>query len=328
MLLPGEASMSAPRTSRRALPYRWELLVWLWLAFFFNQADRQVFSTVLPPLKADLALTDVQAGLIATLFTAVLAVMVPIAGYVGDVCNRTRVVTLSLLGWSIATLASGLASGFWFLLLVRSVATGAGEAFYAPAANALIAEHHDDTRGRAMAIHQTSLYLGVIASGLIAGLVAERYGWRSSFWLFGAAGIVLAALMGFRLKTQSAVAVRTPAPNIEAVSGVLRRPTVLLLASAWACMVFVNIGYMTWMPTFLHEQFALSLGNAGFSSMFYHHIGAFAGVALGGTFADRWAQSNFRARSLLQGLALLAGAPFIWLMGAVGNKKSIHAGNR
>lgn len=180
----GRISPAAEPGSR--FPYKWEMLVWLWLAFFFNQADRQVFGTVLPQLKLELHLSDVQAGWLATAFTAALAIAVPFAGYVGDVCDRARVITWSLLGWSAATLLTGFGTTFLYFIIVRSIATGAGEAFYAPAANALIAEHHTETRGRAMAIHQTSLYGGVIASGLIAGWIADRFGWRMSFWGFGA----------------------------------------------------------------------------------------------------------------------------------------------
>ena len=82
------------------------MLIWLWLAFFFNQADRQVFSTVLPQIKESLEITDLQAGLLASVFTAALALTVPFAGYVGDVCNRARIITLAVLGWSIATMRS------------------------------------------------------------------------------------------------------------------------------------------------------------------------------------------------------------------------------
>jgi hypothetical protein len=41
------------------MPYRWELLLWLWLAFFFHQADRQVFNVILPALGKSLALSSV-----------------------------------------------------------------------------------------------------------------------------------------------------------------------------------------------------------------------------------------------------------------------------
>jgi MFS family permease len=305
----------APRAS--GLPYRWELLIWLWLAFFFNQADRQVFSSVLPLLKADLKISDVQAGMIASVFTAAMALTVPIAGYVGDVFNRAKIVTWSLFGWSLSTLLSGFGSSFGYLIAVRSIATGAGEAFYAPAANALIAEHHTRTRARAMAIHQTSLYVGVIASGLVSGYIADRFGWRAAFWVFGLCGVVLAVAVAFRLRGGSpAPAQRSPAPPLREVLAVLRRPTVLLLTVAFACMVFVNIGYLTWMPTFLHEQFGLSLTNAGFSSMVYHHVGAFAGVMGGGYLSDRWSVGQPHRRVLIQAAGLLLAAPFIWALGS------------
>jgi len=313
-------SISAPsrQPPRGWITYRWELLFWLWLAFFFNQADRQVFSTVLPLIKADLQLSDVQSGWIATIFTAALAVTVPVAGYVGDIFNRARIISWSLFGWSLSTLLSGFGTSFGYLIGIRSVATGAGEAFYAPAANALIAEHHHETRGRAMAIHQTSLYVGVIASGLIAGWIGDHYGWRSAFWFFGAFGLALAGLTAWRLKSGGTACQRERAstPRLHDVLAVLGRPTVLLLVAAWACMVFVNIAYLTWMPTYLHEQFSLTLTHAGFSSMAYHHLGAFGGVILGGLVADRLAVRNPASRLQLQGLALFAGAPFLWMLGA------------
>ena len=58
---------------RPRLPYSWELLLWLWLAFFFNQADRQVFSVVLPAIRTGLGLSYVQLGLIASVFTAAMS---------------------------------------------------------------------------------------------------------------------------------------------------------------------------------------------------------------------------------------------------------------
>lgn len=297
------------------LSYRWELLAWLWLAFFFNQADRQVFSIVLPQVKASLGLSDVQAGWIATIFTAMLGLTVPFAGYVGDRFNRAKIVAVAVLGWSVATMLTGFGSGFLYLIIVRSIATGSGEAFYAPAANALIAEHHEATRARAMAVHQTALYVGVIASGLVAGWIADRFGWRASFWVFGSGGVLLAGFLFRRLRTKSTPP-RTEQPRIREAVRVMARPSVLLLTFAFDAMIFVNIGFLTWMPTYLHESYGLKLADAGFSSMVYHHVGAFAGVILGGLLSDRLALKNPRARPVLQGLALLLGAPFLGQLGS------------
>lgn len=301
------------------LHYRWELLVWLWLAFFFNQADRQIFNIVLPSIKQDLGLTDAQLGLVASLFVLTVGVFIPLAGFTGDIISRKKIIVTSLLFWSVATALTGTSTTLIHLILFRSIAVGGGEAFYAPAANSLIGDYHQKTRAIAMSIHQTSLYFGVILSGWIGGYIGEHYGWKNTFYLFGGVGIVLSVVMWSRLRP-------TPRPNStlsvfdhrsfigDAFSAIMRKPTALLLIAGFACMVFVNVSYLTWMPTFLHEKFSLSLTDAGFSSMFYHHIFAFAGVVLGGWLSDAIASQSIRNRFFVQASGLLLGAPFIFLM--------------
>jgi sugar phosphate permease len=60
--------------------------------------------------------------------------------------------------------------------------------------------HGPDTRSRAMAIHQSSVYAGTIAGGSVAGVMGQAYGWRSSFYLFGALGTVLGILLILMLR--------------------------------------------------------------------------------------------------------------------------------
>lgn len=298
------------------LPYRWELLGWLWLAYLFNQADRQAFSIVLPLIKADLRLSDVEVGLVASMLTLALAVTIPFAGYAGDILSRKRIVVYSLLAWSTATLVTGFGNGLIWLILIRSLATGVGEAFYAPSAFALIGQHHQETRGRAMAIHQTSLYVGVVGSGLVAGWLGQHYGWRAAFWAFGGAGIFLAVALGMRLR-DTIPPTKEERPKLGAVAGTLvRTPTVAFLSVGLSALVFVNVGYLTWMPAQLHERFGLSLVEAGFASMFYHHVTAFCGVLLGGWLSDRIARRRASGRMELQAAALLAGAPFLYWLGS------------
>lgn len=327
--------------------YRWELVVWLWLAFFCNQADRQLFNVVLPSIKADLGLSDVQLGLVATMFTVALAVMVPIAGFAGDRFSRKRLVVASLFSWSLATLVTGFGSGLVYLIVVRSLATGVGEGFYAPSANALLGANHTETRARAMSIYQTSVYAGVVASGLIGGAVADRLGWRAAFWVFGAGGAALAGLMAWRLRPDPRVQAeaaprsdglraaasrseqsRTAAPrmgNVRAATTILGTRTVIFFLIACCGMIFVNIGYLTWMPTYLYERFGLSLARAGFSSMLAHHVFAVVGVLVGGWLSDRYAPRRPRLRLELQALGLLLGAPFLLLLGRTGDLTLTYA---
>ena len=113
--------------------YKWEVLALLWMAYLLNQADRQVFNTVLPQIQESLGIGDTEVGWIATIFNLCYALMVPLGGMAGDRLSRKWVTTIAILFWSVATMFTGLASGVIMLILLRSVATGGGEAFFGPA---------------------------------------------------------------------------------------------------------------------------------------------------------------------------------------------------
>ncbi|MEO9892406.1 MFS transporter [Aurantibacter sp.] len=302
-----------------SIPYKWQLIIILWVAYFLNQGDRQVFNVVIPLIKEDLKLDDVQIGLVATIFTLVYGLLVPFAGLAGDLLKRKWIVFYSLLIFSLGTLFTGLSSGMILLILFRSIATGGGESFYYPAATSLISQFHKKTRAMALAIHQTSLYVGIVASGFIAGYIGENYGWRSSFYVFGGVGVIWSFVVLYKLKDSTPDKEGTKEPNQipklkEIFKAIMAKKTVYFLSLAFGAMVFVNIGYLTWMPTFLHEKFNLSLSSAGFSSMFYHHLFAFIGVIFGGKISDYYASKRKQIRMETKILGLLLGAPFIYMM--------------
>ena len=307
---------------RSKIPYKWELIILLWLAFFFNQADRQIFNVVLPSIRDDLGLTDANMGLIATILILLYGLLVPVAGMLGDRYNKKYIIILSLIIWSSATLVTGLSFTLIQLILLRSVATGGGEAFYSPSANAIIGEYHQKTRATALSIHQTALYVGIICSGYLTGHIADLYGWRTAFYIFGGFGIILAIVLYFRMKDTILSQYCKSTPSLkkgitikQVLSVFFKKPTALLLTIAFAGMNFVGIGFITWMPTFLHEKFQFSLARAGFDATFYHHIAALAGVLAGAWIADKLAYKILGVRGLVQMTGLLIGAPFIYLIG-------------
>ncbi|HWD97658.1 MAG TPA: MFS transporter [Bryobacteraceae bacterium] len=306
------------------MTYRWELLIWLWLAFFLNQADRQVFNVLLPVLRRDLGLSDIQLGLLTSVFVAVNGVLVPVAGFLGDRIARRRLVLLSLFAWSFSTLCTGFGSGLAYFLLVRSIATAAGEAFYFPAAVAMLASEHVESRGRALSLFQTSVYAGLIASGWLGGALAQRLGWRAVFWIFGGAGMLLAVALRFRIRN-SAVVAAAERPSIRSsLAAILTKPAARWIALASGATIFVNIGYLTWMPVYLFDRFGMPLSKAGFSSMFFHHVLAFAGAITGGFISDHLAPGRPRIRMELQAFALLAGAPFIFALGRAATEGAVY----
>jgi MFS family permease len=309
--------------------YKWEVLALLWIAFFLNQADRQVFNVVLPLIKADLHLTDLQIGSIATAFNLVYALLVPLAGHIGDIFSKKWIVTISILFWSIATMFTGLSNGVLMLVIMRSVATGGGEAFFGPANYSLLAQYHKGTRAFAMSIHQTSYYIGIILSGYIAGYVGERYGWRNAFYVFGAVGVIHGIVLIFRLKDKGGNTEEKKEEKVRLWEGfkiLFSTPTALMLTIGFSGLIFVLTGYLTWMPTYLYERFRMSLSSAGFHSMFYTHLFAFAGVILAGKYSDRFAKKNPASRMMMQGIGLLIAVPFIVLMGNSSVLATIYIG--
>ncbi len=298
----------------------WEIVGLLWGAFFLNQADRQVFNVVMPLIRQDLGLTDTELGLVATTFTLVYSVFVIIGGVLGDVFNRRMVVVASLLLFTCGTLLTGFASSLVLLLIFRGVATGVGEATYAPAAFSLIGETHVETRARAIAIHQTANYTGIVLGSLAAGWIGQTYGWRSAFYFYGLLGIVWTAI--FLWRTRNRPSSKVPKVDIGHHLALIRRsaklvgatPVLLAQIFAFAGLVFSYVGFLTWMPTLLVERFGVSIATAGFSSVFYHLLLSYVAVLAASAFTDRMVRRWPRVRLVSMSLGLILCAPFLWLI--------------
>ncbi len=307
------------------LPSKWEVTALIWVAYFLNQADRQVFNVVLPQIRDGLGLTDSDMGLIATAFNLFYAILVPLGGIIGDRYSRKWILTLCILFWSVATMFTGWATGLISLIILRSVATGGGEALFGPNYNALLSEYHTNTRSTAMSIVQTAYYIGIIASGFLAGKIADAWGWQYAFIVFGAVGVVHALIMMWRLRDKRDVAAERAAKGksnlvrdlVDGFTIIFRTPTAAVVTIGFAGLIFVLTGYLTWMPTYLQEApFNMSSADAGFHSMFYTHFAAFFGVLIAGKLSDWVGAKNKPAwRTAMQGLGLLVAAPCIYYMG-------------
>jgi len=299
--------------------YKWEVLFLLWMAYLLNQGDRQVFNTVLPAIRDALNLTDTSVGLIATIFNLAFAVVVPIGGWMGDRFSRKFVVTFSVLFFSFATMFTGYANSFVMLILLRSIATGGGEALFGPSNYSILAQYHIDTRARAMSIHQTAYYVGVILAGWLAGLIADKMGWQYSFLIFGGVGVLWGILMIIRLDNKpveaSASAAESKPGFLDGFKTVFTTPTALVLTIGFSGLIFVITGFMTWVPAYLQEEFGQTQAEAGFNSMFWTYVAAFIGVLLAGSLSDRLALKESKYRMYLQAFGLLCGAVFLSFMG-------------
>lgn len=306
--------------------YKWLLVGMLWFAYFLNQGDRQIFNTVIPLIKTDLGLTDYDIGDVVMIFTVVYGILVPVSGFLGDLVSRKWIVIWSLLIFSVGTLCTGFSGGIVLLIVFRSIATGGGEAFYFPAATSLLSQLHSNTRATALSIHQTSLYVGIIASGFISGYIGEHYGWRAAFYVFGTIGVIWAIICMFVMQNTAMPTTQATTASEEnkikfskMLAAILKKETFFCLALAFACQCFVNVGYNTWMPSYLHEKYGMSLSMAGLNSMLWHFAFAFVGVMIGGKLSDIFSVKYKQSRMLAEFLGLLLAVPFIFLCGYTDN---------
>ena len=319
--------------------YKWLVLLLLSCAFFFHQADRALFGLLTIPIQDELGLSDVQIGWINTVLSWTLAGMACIAGPVGDRFSRKWVITLSLVSWSVMTFMMGFVGdwricgfvvpAFFVVMFFRSIATGVGESFYGPCYPPLIAAFHKETRSIALSIHQGALYVGLMTSGILTAWALGFLGsWRHVFMVFGAAGFLLGVSFIWLLRDTSSQSVnrsirQSVNPSIgqsnnsflAGMAYFFKCPSAWCAMSGFVAIVFVNNAYLFWAPKFMAQKFGMTVGAAGAQTMLYHHLFAFVAIIAGGILTDRLVKRLPRFRHGFQIVALLAGAPCLYLTG-------------
>ncbi|WP_342648023.1 MFS transporter [Mucilaginibacter sp. CSA2-8R] len=298
--------------------YSWALVAMLWVVAFLNYFDRNLITSMHDPVVADFKLNDSQFGLLTTMFLLSYGVLSPLGGYFADNYGRKKVICFSVAVWSAVTLWTGFVGSFHEMLVAR-VVMGLSEACYIPAALALITEyHHGRTRSLATGLHMSGLYVGLALGGL-GGFIAEYWGWRHGFQLFGLIGVAYSVVLVIFLKDkpmpQSNSNTETKSSNLFQIFKELFAVRSFLVLMFYFCVLgIVNWLIYAWLPTFLKDHFHLGLGEAGISATGYMQIGSFAGILIGGLVADRWSKINERSRLYVVIIGFTIGAPFLFLM--------------
>ena len=176
----------------------WVVVGALWPVALLNYVDRLMLTTMREPVVAAIPMTDAQFGLLTSVFLWVYGALSPFGGFLADRYGRRAVILGSLAVWSVVTWATGQMDSLGGLLVARGL-MGISEACYLPAALALIADQHPGrTRSLATGLHFSGIYAGAVLGGL-GGVIAERFGWRSAFTLFGIVGLAYAPLLALGL---------------------------------------------------------------------------------------------------------------------------------
>jgi MFS family permease len=167
----------------------------LCLSYGLNAMDRQVFYPLVPEIREEFGFSLDQAGLLATGFTLGLALTGVPAGYLLDRMSRKTIVIASVVVYSAGTLAIPLASGFLDMAVYRLV-SGVGEGVQATAIYAIVGAYYFHRRALAAGFIGVAFGLGVFLGPVIGqGMAAAAGTWRTPFYVFGAAGLLVAVIL-------------------------------------------------------------------------------------------------------------------------------------
>ena len=304
--------------------YAWAVVALLWPVAMLNYLDRQMVSAIRASIRADIPsiANDQDFGTLMAVFMWVYAFLSPVGGYVADRFNRRWTVIGSLFVWSAVTWATGHAQTYSEMLTCRAL-MGISEAFYIPAALALIADFHTGgTRARAIGIHQSGIYVG-LALGGVGGYIAQTSSWRNCFTWFGAAGVVYAVVLMLALRDATAAGTRDQAKPRVTMGATIR--ALWGQPAFWILVVYFTLpaiaGWVTknWLPTYLADTFKLKEGPAGLSATGYIQIASFVGVLLGGVVADAWLRQTPRGRIYTSACGVLLLVPALLGLGYAGS---------
>jgi MFS family permease len=315
--------MNSPHSS--VLRYAWLVVALLWPVALLNYLDRQMLAAMKFSVMNDISSIGTEAnwGKMLGQFKWVYAFFSPIGGYIADRFSRRFTISASLFVWSAVTWATGHVTTYNGLLWTRSL-MGISEAFYIPAALALIADFHTgQTRSRAVGFHQMAIYMGVIVGGF-SGYVADApsLGWRFAFDVCGLAGIVYAIPLAFLLrdapKTAAPVTIPRKSSVLHSAKELLGNGSFILLVLYFTLPAMAAWVVRDWMPAILKQQFNIGQGKAGVSATLFWTCAAIVGAVVGGWLADRWTRRTERGRIFISALGVTLIAPAMFGVGNAG----------
>jgi MFS transporter, Spinster family, sphingosine-1-phosphate transporter len=290
-----------------------------------NYLDRTVLSSVLGPVQDDLHLSNLLAGWLSTIFLIGYFATCPVFGVLGDRVGqggRSKLIALGIAIWSLATVASGLATGKASMIAARAF-VGIGEASYATIAPTLIDDMAPPAQqSRWMSIFYSATPIGSALGYLVGGAIYRWHGWRAAFLVAGGPGLAVALLCLLIVEpprptsavrsrqdippaaTKQPASASSPEGMLDAARVLFRVPLYAGNVLGYCAYTFALGGFAFWAPAYLYRQYAIDAGKASIVFGLVTVAGGSIGTLVGGSLADRAARARVRQAETAKGGAL------------------------
>jgi sugar phosphate permease len=222
--------------------------------------DRVCISQSQHLIAADLGLSKKQMGLALTVFGIAYGLFEIPGGWLADRFGPRRTLTSGVCWWSLFTAASGWARGLASLVGYRFL-FGLGQACCFPNLTRAFSNWFSgQDRTRAQSLTWLEARWGGAFTPLLVVFVLDFVTWRQSFYLFSSIGFLWALLFWRWFRDQPAeptvAAVKQPSLSVPWKRFFSNR-SVWLLCLQYACLSYGFWFYLTWLPTYIREQFGL-----------------------------------------------------------------------
>ena len=298
MSAPGTLVTAAP-SSTRAPSYSLLSIVFLGLlclSYSINAADRQIFPTLLPAIRETFGYDLKTAGLLSTIFTLGLAVAGIPAGHLVDRSSRKAIIIVAIVIYSLFTLATIYAFGFWDMVFYRAM-TGVGEGMQMAALFAAIGNFFHRRRsffiGWLIVAYGVGAFLGPRAGAMLS---QSADSWRSPFVWFTFIGLGVAVIVLIFVPksfTEHAGPRTLDAVDQAAVANVpesLWNRNVIMGFIGCVILGYSLYGFIGLYTTYLRDVLHFPPADAAAAFSFFGLGGflSFAGGWLGDRFQQRW----------------------------------------
>jgi MFS transporter, ACS family, glucarate transporter len=323
-LSPSLASQPAGGVGIAPTRVRYHVLGLLFLATTVNFADRATLSITGSPLAKDLHLDPVAMGYVFSAFGWAYVLGQLPGGYLLDRFGSKRVYVASVLTWSLFTLLQGFVS-LWtastavVVLFALRFLLGLAESPSFPGNSRIVSAWFPTAeRGTASAIFNSAQYFALVLFSPLMGWLTHAFGWKHVFFVMGALGIALAALLARSIHAPkddprvnaaelayieqggALVNLDHPGQSSGSVSGpqwshIRRLLSSRMLVGVYIgqyCITTLTYFFLTWFPVYLVQGRGMSILTVGFVASLPALCGFFGGV-LGGVFSDALLRRGF-----------------------------------
>jgi predicted MFS family arabinose efflux permease len=275
----------------------------IFLAGFSAFLGVYVTQPLLPMLQRIFAVSKAEAALTVSAPTVAVALAAPFAGAIGARLGHRRVIVGSLFLLSVPTLLAATATSMPALVAWRFAQGLMVPGIYVVTVALIAEEWPADGVGKATAAFVAGNVVGGFTGRLVAGLVAERGGWRAVFVVLGVL-TVLTSYAAKRALPRAGAPRRTPVRRGLGLGLLVEEPRLLATCAVGFNVLFTQVAVFTYVTFYLAAP-PFQLGPAAISGIFVVYLVGAVVTPIAGRWIDR--VGSRRAVSTALGAAVLGG---------------------